>query len=100
MTIIRKDVRGNWKAEDDLDIGDNRRLKVSTFKDSGGYLVTTASVCTVDGMWETHKVHEDFSKRLEKSAPSRITEKAVGLQHGKHPIESIKEEALAFYRSK
>lgn len=100
MTFIRKDVRGNWKADDDLDIGDKRRLKVSTFKRSNGNLVTTATVATVDGVWESHALYVDFSRTLEVSSPKRITSKAVEIQHGKHPIESIKEEALAFYKGK
>ena len=97
-TYVRKDVRGNWKAETDFPLSDTKRLKLSTSKVSTGHLVTTLTGCTVDGIWETHELHKDFYKRLEVSKPGRVTEKAVTEQHNKFNINDLVTEAKTFYK--
>jgi hypothetical protein len=80
MTHAQKDIRGNWKMEDSIDLVANRVLKVSTHKTSSGWLVTTASVHVKEGSFLTHRMYHDFSQRMESSSV-RCTEKNVTAQH-------------------
>lgn len=67
--------RDGWQVCSQGDLGNNLRLKVDTYK-NGRTIVTYASVCTVDGAFETHKLYDDFFVRLEASK-IRATERNV-----------------------
>jgi hypothetical protein len=95
-----KDSRGNWQTTSSKELGDKRRLNLRTAKNYNGMLVTQATVCKIDGIWETHAMYEDFSKRLEWTQPKRVTAKVVEEQHAKHDLEQIAIEAIAFYKEK
>ena len=97
-THIRKDAHGNWKAETSIPINATLRLKLSTNKVSTGHLVTTLTACTVDGIWETHKLYVDLYKRLEVSKPARCTEKVVTEQHRRFDINHLVGDARTFYK--
>lgn len=99
-TTIRKDTRGNWKAETNVEMPDSRRLKVSTYKTDSGVVVTHATVSKVEKNWETHVMYEDFSRRLDASRYPRVTSKVIEAQHSKHDINAIIAEVLAFYEPK
>jgi hypothetical protein len=77
---LRKDIRGNWRASQRIDLGNQRVLNIVTHKVSSGAFVTSASVAKVDGGFETHVMYQDFSKRLGAKS-IRGTEKAVQALH-------------------
>lgn len=84
MTRIEKNIRDGWQATTDFDLGNNRRLIVTTSKRYDKTLTTTATVHTVsetDGRkFLTHAIRRDYHKTflVEKV---RVTEKAVEAQH-------------------
>ncbi len=80
MTIVQKSIRGSWEAVDELEIGSDRVLKVSTHKVSSGDIVTTATVLKRDNGFLSHMMFRDYSKRLLVSAV-RCTEKNVTAHH-------------------
>ena len=80
MTIVHKNIRNSWQAEDSIDLPDERVLKVSTHKTSSGALVTTATVHKRDNGFLSHMVYRDFSQRLIVGK-SRCTEGNVAAQH-------------------
>jgi hypothetical protein len=102
MTIARKDIRGNWKAEDSITLPDNQILKVSTHKVSNGSLVTSAMVGRQEGMFFSHMMWDDFNRSLIISRPAKCTSKAVETQHGAamKDIEQVKKDVTAFYAAK
>ncbi len=97
---VSRDMRGNWCATTTKQLTDKLRLNLRTAKNYSGQLVTTASVCTIDGIWGSYGVCEDFSVTLERTEPKHITSKVVEQQHSKHDIEQIALEAIAFYKEK
>ena len=80
MTYLRKDIRGSWSAKDEIELGANRVLSISTTKVSSGAIVTRASVAVRDGAFLSHMMYRDFSKQLIVSQ-LRCTEKNVAAQH-------------------
>ena len=78
-TYLRKSLHNGWQCETNVDLGNKLRLKVSTYK-SAKHIVSIASVCTVEGAFETHKMHEDFWARLE-AHKNKCTEKNVQAVH-------------------
>lgn len=98
MTFIRKDIRGNWAAEDEIKLEGDRVLKILTRKTSDGTLVTSATVHLRDGMFLSHRMFTDFSQRL-MTAKIRCTEKAVAAQHAEAmtKLPELKEAVDAFY---
>jgi hypothetical protein len=86
-TEIRKDPRGNWRAETKVKDFNNYDWKITTIKTSSGNLLTSAQ----GGKYEqgngytTFKfvVFQDPNHTLEVSKPSRLTEKVVAEQHAK-----------------
>ncbi len=90
--------RCGWTMETSVELGNNRQLNVLTMKRHNGDLVTSASVGIHDGDFISHRVHQDFSKRL-MSEKVRVTENRVILQH-KSAIENLDDliaEANEFY---
>jgi len=82
QTFIRKDAhKGGFKAESIFSLGGNLRLKVSTFKIRGG-LTSVASVCKVEGIFETHALYQDYYERLINSN-KQARANAVAEQHNK-----------------
>lgn len=79
-TYVRKDYRGNWQATSFKDLGNQLRIKINTHKTDGGLLVSHASVCKVEGNFETHKLYQDYSARIFNNKV-RCTEKQVTAQH-------------------
>ena len=65
----------------DIKLHSDMWLRVSTKKSINKTLDTTASVFKRDGGFEVHRMHQDYWKCLERSAPARITAKAVEVQH-------------------
>jgi hypothetical protein len=98
-THIRKDIRGNWRAEDSINLAAaNRVLQITTSKVDGGLVVTRATVSTRDGGFLSHMVYQDFSQRL-MTAQVRCTEKNVTAQHAAAvaKLAEIKEAVTAWY---
>jgi hypothetical protein len=86
-----------WTAETAIDMPDNRVLTILTMKRSGGQLETTASVGTKDNGFVSHRVHQDYHKRLIVDSPKRVTEKVVQQQHDSVDITALTEQVLKFY---
>lgn len=79
-TDICKDIRGAWRAEDRVDLTNDRVLVIATTKVSDGSIVTRASVSTRDGVFMTHRMYRDFSHCI-KISKDRCTAKVVSAQH-------------------
>jgi len=79
-TVYKDNIWKTWKAESRLDLGGSRNLKFHTSKVHSGKLVTTASVCKIDGVFESHMVYQDLYVTLA-SNKVRVTEKACREQH-------------------
>ena len=100
MTFVRKDMHGNWRASDEIDLGEGRKLTVTTSKLYNGTLCTSASVGHLDGGFITHSMYQDFSmSRIALTKPARCTSKVVEEQHAEvmKDIEAIKSCAVAHY---
>jgi hypothetical protein len=88
-TYIRKDMRGNWKAETNVDNFNDYDWRVSTIKTYSGKLITSAqggkTEPTGSKGYEIFKYtpYEDPNYTLEVSSPKRLTEKVVSEQHVK-----------------
>jgi hypothetical protein len=86
-TEIKKDPRGNWRAETKIQNFNNYDWKITTIKTSSGNLLTSAQ----GGKYEqgngytTFKftVFQDPNHTLEVSKPKRLTDKVVSEQHNK-----------------
>ena len=98
-TYIRKDYRGNWRAETRIDIEDNRVVTVSTYKISNGSLCTNVSVGTLNDGFISHRVFADYNKFVKQEWPKRVTEKVVSSQHDSvlSDIDSILSSITEFY---
>jgi hypothetical protein len=88
-TYIRKDMRGNWKAETNIDNFNDYDWRLSTIKIYSGKLITSAqggkTEPTGSKGYEIFKYtpYEDPNYTLEVSSPKRLTEKVVSEQHVK-----------------
>ena len=100
MTVVQKSVRGTWEAQDHIELGNDRVLRISTHKVSSGALVTTATVQIRDGQFLSHRMYTDFSQRLT-ARMLRCTEKNVTLQHADvmrlRELTALKEAIDAHY---
>jgi len=94
-----KDMRGNWKCEEEVPLTRGRVLKISTHKTYSGALVTTATAGKVEGGFFTFMMYADFSVRWATSQPLRVTARVVENQHwaAMHSIDEIKAAAEAHY---
>ena len=99
---VSKDMRGAWRAENVIELGNNRILTISTHKTFSGNLVTTATVGKREGAFVSHMMFTDFSKQCALSKPARTTSKVVAEQHGNVMAlkDDIVREAVAFYTPK
>lgn len=79
-TRIYRDMRKNGHAATVIPLHDNRELRISTWKNDRGQLVSFASVGKREGASYTHALYSDYSKHIivEKT---RCTEKNVAAQH-------------------
>lgn len=96
-TFVKKGTDG-FKATTTIPLeGTSLHLKLSTSK-FNGMLTTTASCFKKDGMFESHRVYQDYHARI-RSCKVRVTEKAVIAEHdaAKEDIERIIEAAKAHY---
>jgi hypothetical protein len=98
-TSIRKNYRGNWKAETHIDmpeLGVDKFLEITTTKQYKG-LTTTTTVNTREGYFVTHTMYQDFSTTFVSG--DRCTEKNVRKQHERilSQLEQIKALAVAHY---
>jgi len=88
-TYIRKDMRGNWKAETNVDNFNDYDWRISTIKTYSGNLISSAqggkteSTGTKGIVMFKYTMYEDPNYTLEVSKPSRLTEKVVTEQHEK-----------------
>lgn len=101
MTTVQKGLRGTWEAQDHIELGNDRVLRISTHKVSDGTLVTTATVQIRDGNFLSHRMFQDFSQRM-MTADARCTEKNVAAQHAEcmKKVDELKEAVTAWYVSK
>jgi hypothetical protein len=88
-TEIRKDPRGNWRAETFIENFNDYDWKITTIKTYSGQLLTSAQGGkTMDSgskgisMFK-YAMYEDPHHTLEVSKPKRLTEKVVSEQHEK-----------------
>jgi hypothetical protein len=88
-TYIRKDARGNWKAETNVDNFNNYDWRISTIKTYSGKLISSAqggkteSTGTKGIVMFKYVMYEDPNYTLEVSVPKRLTDKVVSEQHEK-----------------
>ena len=101
MTQLRKDIRNNWAAEDNVELENDRVLEIRTMKGSDGTIVTRATVNVRDGSFMSHRMFRDFSQRLMTSQ-NRCTEKNVVTQHSEalNKREELLEAITAWYKEK
>lgn len=99
MITVTKDMRGNWRCEDNIDLPGGRQLRISTTKVSTGQLVTRGIVGKADGSVFEYTVFQDFNECINATRPARCTSKAVAEQHGNAmgQIESLKTKIAAYY---
>lgn len=95
---IKQDHYKNWFAKTDIDLPNDKLLTITTRKSNNGGLLSSASVASYEKGFLTHVMFQDFSIRLEHSNPKRVTAKVVEQQHNSINIESVKLQALAFYK--
>lgn len=102
MTSAYKDMRGNWRASNSIQLEDDRKLKISTHKVSGGQLVTSAQVGKQDGNFFCFTMYQDFTDRLITSVPARVTSKVVEAQHAEamKMVPSLMKSVADFYAIK
>ena len=98
MTVVQKGVRGTWEAQDHIELGNDRVLRINTHKVSDGSVVTTATVQIRDGMFLSHRMFTDFSQRM-MTAAVRCSEKNVAGQHAEcmKKLPELKEAVAAHY---
>ena len=101
MTIVHKNIRNSWCAEDTIDLVANRVLKISTHTTSSKALVTSATVHTKSNGFLSHMVYQDFSQRVIV-AHARCSEKNVAAQHAEamSKINEIHSAITAWYAKK
>jgi len=94
---IRKDVRGNWRAETVLMLTDTLQLSIVTSKRHTGDLVTIASCGHLENGFVSHTVYQDYNNIIDRSSPKRITQKVVEKQHLDVYLPWVRDNALEFY---
>ena len=88
-TEIRKDARGNWRAETNIDNFNGYDWRISTLKTYTGNLVSSAqggkteATGTKGIVMFKYTMYEDPNHTLEVSKPKRLTDKTVSEQHDK-----------------
>jgi hypothetical protein len=88
-TYIRKDMRGNWKAETTVDDFNGYDWRISTIKTYSGKVISSAQGGKTEATGSKgiqmfkYTMYEDPNYTLEVSQPSRLTEKVVTEQHNK-----------------
>lgn len=98
MTVLEKDMRGNWRAEDSFTVDDGRTAELVTHKVYSGCVVTSVQVGRRNGpVFEFH--NEDFRTSVKTTKPARTTEKYILAQHQEvmHGIEQLKLQIAAHY---
>lgn len=102
MTKAFKNMRGEWKCEDEVALPDNCVLRISTHKTYGGELVTSATAGKVEGGFFSYMMYQDYSKRVLTFRYPRITAKVIETQHATvmEQIEDVKASVAAFYAEK
>ena len=98
-TRISKSVHGGWKAETSIMLDDVLCFTVITMKRSSGAVDTTASVASREGAFFTHKMYEDYHRRLDSHRYTRVTSKVIETQHSEvlSVIDDYINEARAKY---
>lgn len=98
MTVVKKSIRGTWEAQDHIDLGNDRVLRINTHKVSDGNIVTTATVSIREGKFLSHRMFTDFSQRM-MTAAIRCSEKNVATQHAEAmtKLPELKEAVVAWY---
>lgn len=103
-TRIAKDMRNNWAAHDEFDLGGDRLLTIRTSKVYSGNLVTSATVGVKlkEGLLVSHSPFNDYHRRLHVGTPTRATSKVVAAQHDQALclLEEVKSEITEFYIAK
>jgi hypothetical protein len=88
-TQIRKDARGNWRAETNIDNFNGYDFRISTVKTYSGNLVSSAqggkteATGTKGIVMFKYTMYQDPNYTLEVSKPKRLTDKVVTEQHDK-----------------
>ena len=101
MTVVQKSIRGTWEAQDHIELGNDRVLRINTHKVSDGSVVTSATVQIRDGMFLSHRMFTDFSQRM-MTAAIRCSEKNVTEQHAQCMVKlaELKEAITVWYIAK
>ena len=97
-TTIKQDHYNHWVAKTDIELPNDKLLTITTRKSNNGGLLSSASVASYEKGFLTHIMFQDFSIRLEHSNPTRVTAKVVEQQHNILDFDSVKLQALAFYK--
>ena len=88
-TQIRKDMRGNWRAETNIDNFNGYDWRLSTVKTYSGNLVSSAQGGKTEATGSKgikmfiYTMYQDPNHTLEVSKPKRLTDKVVTEQHDK-----------------
>ena len=96
MNRIYKSIRG-WRADTEVSLVDNLVLSITTMKRNNGSITSHASVARRDGDFLSHMLYQDYSKTVAVASTNRATEKAIFQCHNSIDLESVKQDALAFY---
>jgi hypothetical protein len=101
MTTIRKDLHGGWRAEDIYPLPNDRELHVVTHRVSSGSLVTSANVHLRENGFLTHRMYQDYSRRIFAVKYPRVTKNVVLEQHedALKEVPGILSEVAVAYRS-
>lgn len=101
MSAVRKNMHDEWEVIDEIELPNNRVLRINTSRRSSGLLNTTATVGRHEGGFFSFMMFQDYSKTI-KSAKVRCTQKAVEQQHAAAmlDIEAVKADVEAFYTKK
>jgi hypothetical protein len=97
-TTIKQDHYKNWIAKTDIDLPNGKLLTITTRKSTNGGLLSSASVASYEKGFLTHVMHQDFNIRIKDSIPKRVTAKVVEQHHNSIDFDSVKLQALAFYK--
>ena len=99
MTVVEKDCRNNWRAEDEIALSNGRAVSIVTSKVYSGAVVTRAQVGVRNGSMFSFTVYEDFSRTLKSTVPGRATAKFVSEQHALalQGLEQLKKDIAAQY---
>jgi hypothetical protein len=95
-----KNFRKEWEEKSRITFPDsNRVINITTSKNSRGALTTSASVCHINGDFESHMLYQDFSETVKLSQPGRVTEKVVTEQHAgvMAKVNEIIDKVAAYY---